>query len=82
MRVPKRDHAEVSKVIDAGAVGVIAPYCETVEEVKELVGALRFKPLQGARLKEALAGKPLAPKLKKQIDLDNAHRILILNIES
>ena len=31
VRVPKPDHYEVSKVVDAGAVGVIAPYCETVE---------------------------------------------------
>ena len=30
VRVPKPDHYEVSKVVDAGAVGVIAPYIETV----------------------------------------------------
>ena len=83
VRVPKPDHYEVSKVVDAGAVGVIAPYCETVEQVKELVSAIRFKPLKGKRLyEECLAGKKLEPKLKEELDRTNGKRIVVLNIES
>ena len=82
VRVPKPDHYEVSKVVDAGAVGVIAPYCETVEQVKELVSAIRYKPLKGKRLQECLAGKKLEPKLKEELDRTNGERVVILNIES
>ena len=83
VRVPKPDHYEVSKVVDAGAVGVIAPYCETVDQVKELVSAIRFKPLKGKRLwEECLAGKKLEPKLKEELDRTNGKRIVVLNIES
>ena len=30
--------------LDAGAHGVIVPYVETVEEVKSLVGAVKYRP--------------------------------------
>ena len=34
--------------LDAGAHGVLVPYCETVEEVKEVIAAARWRPLKGA----------------------------------
>ena len=33
--------------MDAGADGVLVPYCEDIEEVKHCVGKLRTHPLKG-----------------------------------
>jgi len=40
-----------------GASGIIAPYVETVEEVKALVGAVKFLPLKGEKLRNVLNKK-------------------------
>ena len=39
VRIPIPDSHYVTMAMDAGAQGVLAPYCETVEEVKEVVAA-------------------------------------------
>jgi 4-hydroxy-2-oxoheptanedioate aldolase len=61
----------------------LAPYIETVEQVKEMVGALKYRPLKGKRLKDALA-KPesLEPELKSYLENYNRGNICIINIES
>ena len=54
VRVPSPDPFEATKVLDGGAAGVIAPYVETAEQVRGLVGATRLRPLKGQRLQAAL----------------------------
>jgi 4-hydroxy-2-oxoheptanedioate aldolase len=39
VRIPIPDSHYVTMAMDAGAQGVLAPYCETVDEVKEVVAA-------------------------------------------
>ena len=50
VRIPIPDSHYVTMALDAGAHGVLAPYCETVEEVREVVGASKYRPLKGAKL--------------------------------
>lgn len=45
VRVPWNDPAILMKVLDAGAMGVIAPMINTVEDARALVGACRYPPL-------------------------------------
>lgn len=83
VRIPKPDPYEACKVLDGGANGIVVPYVETVEEVKALVGAVKFRPLKGKKLASALDGSSepgsrLAAFLRER----NEDRLLIINIES
>lgn len=83
VRIPSPDPFEAAKVLDGGAGGVIAPYIETPEQVRGLVGVARYRPLKGRRLEEALRDpNTLEPELRKYLDDRNADTLLILNIES
>jgi 2-keto-3-deoxy-L-rhamnonate aldolase RhmA len=83
VRIPSPDPYQASMVLDGGAEGLIAPYVETPEEVVRLRGAVKFKPLKGKRLQEALYGESvLEPQLGGFLEREAADRALIVNIES
>ena len=83
VRIPCNDPFEACKVLDAGAGGVIGPYVETAEQVRELVGAVKLRPLKGRRLQEALTNpKTMEPELADYLERRNGDKILIVNIES
>lgn len=70
-------------VRDAGAVGVVAPYVESIDQVLELVGAVKYRPLKGKRLEKVLMGKEiLEHKLKIYLENYNYSSMCIINIES
>ncbi|MBW7890465.1 MAG: aldolase [Chitinophagaceae bacterium] len=83
VRIPAPDPYLACQAIDAGAKGVIAPYLETVEQIRDLVGATKFRPLKGRILQEILEGKS-APnaELKAYLDKYNQGNLCIVNIES
>lgn len=69
--------------LDAGAAGIMAPYVETVEQVKALVGAVKLWPLKGERLEAALSDRStLEPPLAEFLDRHAGRRILTINVES
>lgn len=83
VRIPKPDPFLACQVIDGGAVGVIAPYLESVSEVIDLVGATKYRPLKGERLNQYLNGKvPMPDDLRQYLEAHNAGNICIANIES
>lgn len=82
VRIPSPDPYEASKVLDAGAAGVMAPYIETVEQVKALHGAVKLRPIKGQRLQRMLDGEPVAPKLANYLQRTAGENILIINVES
>ena len=83
VRIPSPDAFLACQAIDAGAVGVIAPYLEQVDQIRELVGALKYKPLKGAKLQRLLTGEEvLTDSMKSYIDKFNEGNICIANIES
>ena len=47
VRIPIPDSHYITMAMDAGAQGVLAPYCETVEEVKEVVGGVQVAAVKG-----------------------------------
>ena len=70
-------------MLDGGAVGILAPYIETVDQVKALVGAVKFRPLKGQKLQAILDGKEdMAGPLKGYVEHRNENAILFINIES
>jgi 4-hydroxy-2-oxoheptanedioate aldolase len=83
VRLPCNDPFEACKALDAGAGGVIGPYLETAEQVRGLVGAVKWRPLKGRRLQDALRDpKSLEPELRTYLEQRNGDKILIANIES
>ncbi|MEW4564740.1 aldolase/citrate lyase family protein [Bremerella sp. JC770] len=82
VRIPEPNPNLATMVLDGGAAGVIAPYVETAQQVKELVGATKCRPLKGQRLKRHLNGEPLEPALKQYVDQHNAQNVLVINVES
>lgn len=83
VRIPSPDPYAATMVLDAGAAGVVAPYVETVEQAKALRGAVKLRPLKGARLEAVLAGRAkLEPALTDYQRTRSAENILIINIES
>jgi staphyloferrin B biosynthesis citrate synthase len=83
VRIPEPDPYRACMVMDAGAMGVIAPYCETVEQVKALRGAVKWRPLKGKKLYDFLDGKEdLPPVTKEYLRSRNENRVMIVNVES
>jgi 4-hydroxy-2-oxoheptanedioate aldolase len=69
--------------VDAGAHGIIVPYVETVEQVKAMVGAVKYRPLKGAAL-EAVLNKGRFPSEATAAYLPefNCDAVLVIMIES
>lgn len=83
VRIPSPDHYLVSQAIDAGAVGVVAPYLESVQQIRALVGAVKYKPLKGEVLARVLKGEgTLNEKTQAYVEKANADQMAIANIES
>jgi len=82
VRLISPDPYLAASTIDDGAIGIVAPYIETVKQVDGLRGAVKHRPLKGKRLNERLAGKSVSPELDEYIIKRNADNVLIINIES
>ena len=83
VRIPSPDPYKACQMMDAGAEGVVAPYLESVEQIKELVGALKYRPLKGELLDQALAfPQGMDSTLHEYLDKWNAGNVCIANIES
>jgi len=83
VRISCPDPHEARRALDGGASGVLAPYIESPEQVRDLVGATKLRPLKGQRLREALQDQDsLEPKLKDYLRDRNRENFLMINIES
>jgi len=83
VRIPKPDPYRASQVIDDGAIGVIAPYLESIDQIRAMVGATKYRPLKGEKLEDIISGnnKP-SLSLKTYLDQYNTGNLCIANIES
>ncbi|MHC4874100.1 MAG: HpcH/HpaI aldolase family protein [Planctomycetota bacterium] len=69
LRVHNRDPEEVAKACDAFPDGVVIPYAEDVEELRQLVAAAKYRPLKGESLQHLIkTGEYPSEKSKKWID--------------
>jgi len=82
VRIPSPDPFSACTTLDGGASAILAPYVETKAQVKELVGAVKYRPLKGAKLRQILDGKQPGTKLKKYIEKRCLNNLLFINIES
>ncbi len=83
VRIPSPDPYLAAMALDGGAQGIIAPYIESPDQVREIVGAVKYRPLKGAKLQAALSGKtPLEPELASYLAERGNNNVAIVNIES
>ena len=57
VRIPYPDARLATIAVEGGAEGIVIPYVETVEEVRQVSAALRYRPIKGAYLQAFLAGE-------------------------
>jgi 2-keto-3-deoxy-L-rhamnonate aldolase RhmA len=83
VRIPEPDPYRACMALDGGAEGIIAPYVESVDQVRALRGAVKFRPLKGKRLYNILEGKEEPePELAAYLQGRNAGKVMIVNVES
>lgn len=83
VRIPSPDPFKACQMMDAGAEGVVVPYLETRQQVMDLIGALKFRPLKGELLDKVLdyPGK-IEDSLRQYLENWNEGNLCIANIES
>jgi 4-hydroxy-2-oxoheptanedioate aldolase len=83
VRVPRPEEQWATMALDGGAEGIVVPYVETEEEVRRMVGAVKFRPIKGRMLREILDGRRDAkPQTREYLDTFNRHNYLIIGVES
>jgi 4-hydroxy-2-oxoheptanedioate aldolase len=83
VRIPIPDSHYVTMIMDAGAQGVLAPYCETVDEVKEVVAAAKWRPLKGEAVRRLIdSGEHVSEATRTYLEERNKNSVAIIGIES
>lgn len=83
VRILSPDPYLATQALDAGAGAVLAPYIEDIEDVIELIGAVKYRPLKGKKLKRILYGDEMpTDELKAYLKIHNQQNTLLINIES
>ena len=83
VRTPNTEEVYVAMALDAGADGVLVPYCETVDEVRHCAVKLRTHPLKGEYYERVVeTGEYPSEKSKKYLDERHKNHIFIMGIES
>ena len=83
VRIPIPDSHYVTMAMDAGAQGVLAPYCETVSEVLEVVAAAKWRPLKGEAVRRlAEKGEHVSDATRAYLENRNQNSVAVIGIES
>ncbi len=83
VRIPSPDPFRACQAIDGGAAGIVMPYIESVAQVEDLVGAVKYRPLKGELLSAYIKGtKEMPESLKNYTASYNQGNLAIANIES
>ena len=83
VRIPSADPCQAGIAIDSGAAGVVVPYVETDKQVRDIIGAVKLRPVKGKKLDDMLSGTELPhAELKDYLRNYNANNFVLVNIES
>ncbi len=83
VRVPIPSSHYITMALDAGAQGILAPYCETPDEVREVVGASKWRPLKGELLRRVVEQGEFPSDASREYLLNrNRNSVCIVGIES
>ncbi len=83
VRISNPDPVLVANALDAGADGVLAPYCEDPEQVKECAWKVKLHPMKGKVFEDAMNyNKFPSSATKEYISKRHTNHIFIMGIES
>ena len=83
VRIPIPKSHYVTMALDAGAQGILAPYCESVEEVREVIGAAKWRPLKGEAVQRLMdTGEHISDASRTYLENRNRNNVAIIGIES
>lgn len=83
VRTPNTEEVYVAMALDAGADGVLVPYCESVDEVRHCAVKLRTHPLKGEYYERVVeTGEYPSDKSKRYLAERHKNHIFIMGIES
>ena len=83
VRITSPDPYLACQAIDGGAIGIVAPYLESIAQFKTLIGAIKYRPLKGEKLDHILNGQEsMTLELETYIQNYNRGNLFIANIES
>ena len=83
VRIPSADPARATQVLDGGAQGIVVPYMESPEVLRQMAGAVHLKPVKGQKLQRELHGQaPFPGGLRDSLQEANRNNMLFVNIES
>ncbi len=81
-RVPKGDHSHIKRVLDAGAMGIIVPMVNTVEEAKIAIAAAKYPPEGNRSVGGGLHSLNFGATAGDYIEHANDEILVILQTES
>lgn len=83
VRIPYPAASLVTMAIDAGAQGILTPYCETASQAREVIAAARLRPIKGALRQQMTEGDQM-PNRETQAYLRGFNRdpFMMIGVES
>lgn len=83
LRISEISPSQAAMGLDAGAHGIIVPYVETVDQVRAMVGAVKYRPLKGRALQTVLStGAFPSPETQAYLPEFNPDAFLVIMVES
>ena len=83
VRIPVADPILACMALDGGAEGIICPYMEDPDRLREMVGAVKYRPLKGIKLAAFLKdGTGVSAETRAYLEHRNRNCVLIINVES
>jgi 4-hydroxy-2-oxoheptanedioate aldolase len=81
-RVPRGDHDHIKRVLDSGAMGIVAPMVNTVEEARAIVAATKYPPVGNRSVGGSLHALNYAASAGDYYAKANDEILVILQTES
>ena len=81
-RVPRGDHDHIKRVLDSGAMGIVAPMVNTVEEARSIIAATKYPPIGNRSVGGSLHALNFAATAGDYYAKANDEILVILQTES
>jgi 4-hydroxy-2-oxoheptanedioate aldolase len=81
-RVPRGDHDHIKRVLDSGAMGIVAPMVNTAEEARAIIAATKYPPIGNRSVGGSLHALNFAATAGDYYSKANDEILVILQTES
>jgi 4-hydroxy-2-oxoheptanedioate aldolase len=81
-RVPRGDHDHIKRALDGGAMGIVAPMVNTVEEARAIVAATKYPPVGNRSVGGSLHALNFAATAGEYYARANDEVLVVLQTES